>query len=191
MQLKHFSMYMSCRHDCHLYSLSLILTSTFVKMQVVAQSGQPGAATSGSGILGHADRILRKKTPQWVKDLIPELEEKAAVGCCILQARKSVRQPLKTRGFCAVETPSWPSSRWFTRLCNIRLTHVCHPHLTGGRVWQLCRSQPSDWRKGLGICSSLRASGRTLFLQTTYSLLYTVAYWCPRPYTDSTNHYIR
>jgi hypothetical protein len=48
--------------------------------QVVAQSGQPGAATTGSGILGHADRALRSSASKWLKELLPELEERTAVS---------------------------------------------------------------------------------------------------------------
>lgn len=44
----------------------------------VAHSGQPGAATSGVGILGRADHIIRTHASTWIKEYIPGIEKYAA-----------------------------------------------------------------------------------------------------------------
>lgn len=50
-----------------------------VTHQAIAASEQPGIPAK-AGILAQADRVVRSKAHTWLKELLPELEEKAAVS---------------------------------------------------------------------------------------------------------------
>ncbi|CAD6567214.1 MAG: hypothetical protein CYPHOPRED_001485 [Cyphobasidiales sp. Tagirdzhanova-0007] len=46
--------------------------------KAIAHSSQPGTATSGAGVLGHADKAIKSEAGKWLRDFIPGIEKYAA-----------------------------------------------------------------------------------------------------------------